>query len=77
MRKSYKKKGNGEGSIYLRPDGRWCASIQVGTDINGKVIRKSFYGKQRKEVAQKLDNYKFHINTGEKEPVSITLDEYI
>ncbi len=43
------RRGQGEGSIYLRKDGRWCASITLE---NRK--RKSFYGKTRKEVQEKL-----------------------
>jgi len=45
-----KHRGHGEGSIYKRKDGRWTASISLG---EGK--RKSFYGKTRREVKEKLD----------------------
>ena len=48
-----KRRGHGEGSIYLRPDGRWCASVTVG-QVKGKQKRKYIYGKTRKEVAEKL-----------------------
>ncbi|MBI1332242.1 MAG: tyrosine-type recombinase/integrase [Armatimonadetes bacterium] len=47
------KRGNSEGSISLRPDGRWVARITVGWE-NGKPKRKAFYGKTRQEVASKL-----------------------
>ena len=43
------KRANGEGSIYKRADGRWCATISAD---HGR--RKSFYGKTRQEVASKL-----------------------
>jgi integrase len=43
------KRGQGEGSIYQRSDGRWTAVISLD---NGK--RKSFYSKTRKEVQDKL-----------------------
>lgn len=49
------KRGNGEGSISHRPDGRWQGSITLGRDDNGKLIRKYFYGKTRKEVANKIN----------------------
>ncbi|HVB23564.1 MAG TPA: tyrosine-type recombinase/integrase [Ktedonobacteraceae bacterium] len=42
-------RGHGEGSIYQRSDGRWVASISLD---NRK--RKTFYGKTRKEVQEKL-----------------------
>jgi integrase len=43
------KRGNHEGSIYQRQDGRWVASVTLP---GGK--RKSYYGKTRQDVAQKL-----------------------
>ena len=43
------RRANGEGSIYKRADGRWCATVSVD---GGK--RKSFYGKRREDVAHKL-----------------------
>lgn len=42
-------RGHGEGSIYLRKDGRWCASITLE---NRK--RKYIYGKTRREVQEQL-----------------------
>lgn len=47
------KRGNGEGTIGKRKDGRWYASITVGM-VGGKQIRKTLYGKTRREVAEKL-----------------------
>jgi len=44
-----KHRGHGEGTIYHRQDGRWAASITVES---GK--RKTFYGKSRKAVQEKL-----------------------
>lgn len=50
-----KKRGNGEGSISQRPDGRWQGQISLGRDINtGKLLRRTVYGKTRKEVAEKI-----------------------
>lgn len=48
-----KRRGHGEGSIFQRQDGRWCAEISVGV-VSGKIRRKTIYGKTRKEVAEKL-----------------------
>lgn len=42
------RRGNGEGSIYKRADGRWEAAISV----NGK--RRRYYGKTREDVRQIL-----------------------
>src|SRR5262249_45494736 len=50
-----KKRGNNEGSITRRPDGRWMAQVTVGRDpATGKPKRATFYGKTRQEVADKL-----------------------
>lgn len=43
------RRGRGDGSIYQRKDGRWAATITLD---NRK--RKTFYGKTRKEVREKL-----------------------
>ena len=44
-----KRRANGEGSIYKRSDGRWCATVSVD---GGR--RKSFYGRRREDVALRL-----------------------
>jgi len=43
------KRGNSEGSIYRRADGRWAASVSLD-----RGRRKSYYGKTRQDVAGKL-----------------------
>ena len=43
------KRGNNEGSIYKRSDGRWAAALSLP---GGK--RRTLYGKTRQEVAGKL-----------------------
>lgn len=44
-----RRRGHHDGSIFQRADGRWAASISLA---DGK--RKTFYGKTRKEVQEKL-----------------------
>lgn len=36
------RRSNGEGTIYLRKDGRWSGAITVGLDENGKIIKRLF-----------------------------------
>jgi integrase len=48
-----KRRGRGEGSITQRPDGRWQAAVDLGWQ-NGRRVRKYFYGRTRREVADKL-----------------------
>lgn len=47
-----KKRGNGEGSIYRKADGRWVTQYTAETAQGTK--RKTLYGKTRREVAEKL-----------------------
>jgi integrase len=46
------KRGNGEGSIYRRKDGRWVGQYLVYTDKGPKY--RYLYGKTRQAVAEKL-----------------------
>ena len=48
------RRSSGEGSIFLRKDGRWSGAITIGHDEDGKVIRKTVYGRNQTEVAKKL-----------------------
>ena len=48
-----RRRGSGEGAIYQKADGRWCAAVDLGV-VDGKRARKYVYGKTRKEVADKL-----------------------
>src|SRR5690554_6836213 len=49
-----RRRGHGEGSIFRRPDGRWCAFVTVGYDAQGRQKKHYVYGKTRQEVAEKL-----------------------
>ena len=47
------KRGQNEGSIFQRKDRRWVAALNLGW-VNGKRVRKSFYGDTRKQVQEQL-----------------------
>jgi len=49
-----RRRGNNEGSIYQRKDGRWCGAVTVGYKTDGKPVRKTVYGYTRQEVAKKV-----------------------
>ena len=49
-----KRRGNGEGSIYRRKDGKWCAVLTIGHDQNGKRKRRYLYGRTKAEVLEKI-----------------------
>jgi integrase len=48
------RRGSGEGSIYKRQDGRWCAQVSLGYKPGGRPQRKLLYGKTRSEVSEAL-----------------------
>jgi integrase len=48
------RRGNGEGSIYQRKDGRWIGMATVGLNEDGTYKRKAVYGKTRTEASKKL-----------------------
>jgi len=47
------RRGNSEGSIFKRKDGRWASVVDLGWQ-DGKRKRKTYYGATRQEVASKL-----------------------
>ena len=51
------KKANGEGSVNKYKNG-WRATITIGRNSEGKLIRKQFYGKTKSEVLKKVDEFK-------------------
>jgi integrase len=53
-KRTAKRRGRGEGGIRERGDGRWEATIAVGCNGSGKRIRRSVYGKSKREVQDKL-----------------------
>ena len=57
------KRGQNEGSIYQRRDGRWAAVVNLGS-VNGKRLRKTYYGETRKEVQENLTKALAHIQSG-------------
>ena len=49
-----KRRGNNEGSIFQRKDGRWSGSVTTGYKTDGKPMRKTVYGNTRQDVAKKV-----------------------
>ncbi len=54
-----RKRGQNEGSIYQRNDGRWAGAVSLG---NGK--RKTVYGRTADEARQKIDDVKRDVADG-------------
>lgn len=59
------KRGNGEGSIfYSEKLNRWVGQFTAGRKADGKLNRKSLYGKTRKEVKDKITKALVDIHEG-------------
>src|SRR5262249_50749329 len=54
MTMARKRRGRGEGGIHERADGLWEAKLSLGYSPDGKRLRKTVYGKTKKEVMDKL-----------------------
>jgi len=71
-------RGNGEGTIVKRKDGRWMGAITIGKKKNGGIKRKYVYGKKRKEVAEKMTRIKNELlNNSYVEPSDLMLKEWL
>ena len=53
-RTSTNKRGNREGSVFQRSDGRWCGQVSLSGDSRGDRRRKWVYGRTREEVRRKM-----------------------
>jgi len=72
------RRGNGEGAIRQRGNGRWEARLTLGYASNGRQIRKSFYGVTRSEVQQRLNRAMRDLREGMPAPDdTITLRRFL
>src|SRR5215217_4118970 len=71
-----KRRGNGEGSIYRRKDGRWVGQYLVHTATGPKY--RYIYGKTRQAVAERLTKAMYDRDGGLIfEGGNLTLAEYM
>jgi integrase len=79
MPKRRGRRGNNEGMIRDRADGRKEARVTIGYDTEtGKPKFQSFYGKTRAEVAEKMTKALHEMNIGTFiDPNKITLSEWL
>ena len=59
-----KKRGNNDGTIRQRRDGRWEARVTVGYATDGKQIQKSLYGATQAEVQTKMKELQVQVDKG-------------
>lgn len=71
-----RKRGNNEGSVYQRQDGRWVGAITLGYNSSGNPKRRVVYGKTRAEAARKLSELIDQYHKGLlSQPTTLTVAE--
>ncbi|MCL2838749.1 MAG: site-specific integrase [Oscillospiraceae bacterium] len=70
------RRGNKEGTVFQRKDGRWVGEVTIGYGADGKRISKLVYGKSQDEVIRKMNPLKQEVfdNGYIKEVVQITTE---
>lgn len=71
------RRGRGEGSVFLRPDGLWAGVVSLGLNAEGKRIRRTVYGSTKSEALAKLAAVRKEVEGGVVVPAKITLSEYL
>lgn len=61
--KTGRKRGNGEGTVFKRSDGRWVTKLTLP---DGR--RKEFYGNTREQAVSKMDSAKTALRAGQTLP---------
>jgi integrase len=73
-----RRRGDGEGSIYRRKDGRWAGTVQVGVTEYGGRQRRTVYGRTRAHVLEQLDELRRQAARGAvPEPGRLTVGDYL
>ena len=67
----------GNGSIYYsKPKEKWVGQIKVGIKTDGKINRRTVYGKTKKEVKEKIKRIQAEVITGVyKQPSELTIPD--
>lgn len=75
---SGKRRQNGEGTIYRRPNGLWVAEITLGYDSNKKRIKKTLSSMDLEKLKKKLNDVKY-LNDRQmiSEPSDCTVGEWL
>lgn len=67
---------NGEGSLRRRTDGRWQLRIMLGYRDDGKANYKTFYGRTKREVLEKLNAFREDQRCGIDQSNNYTFEEW-
>jgi len=72
------RRGRGEGSIYQRADGKWCATLSVGYAADGRRRRQTIFGATKGAVQEKLAALQMSLLEGTfVEPSKLRIGPYL
>ena len=72
------KRSNGEGSCRKLKNGTWEGRVCIGRGLDGKMERRSVYGKTKREVIDKMADIAAEVNNGTYiAPEEMTLEEWL
>jgi integrase len=72
------RRGNGEGSIYQRANGQWCATYAAGYDSDGKRRRRTIFATTKEEILAELAKKQSEKLAGQlNEPTRLRLGAYL
>ena len=73
-----RRRGRGEGAIFQRADGVWCATITIGYDEVGRRRRRTVYGSSKEEVRPQLTELHAQLlHGGITKPTQVTVAQYL
>lgn len=70
------KRGNGEGTVFQRKDGRWVGQVSVPADGLNPASRRTIYGKTQREVLDKMRSCQQQAKDGITPTRPLTLAQY-
>lgn len=72
------RRGNNEGSVIRRKDGRWQGAVTIGYGPDGRRQRRYFYGRTRAEVVAAMEQVLTELRAGTYvAPTDITVGQWL
>lgn len=72
------KRSNGEGSYRKVRNNLWEGRVCIGRGLDGKMERRSVYGKTKREVTEKIAEIITEVSTGAYiSPDEMTLEQWL
>ena len=67
-----RRRANGEGTVWKRPDGRWGAALCTGRDGSGRLVRCTVYARTQREALERLTRLRADLTAGTRDKIART-----